>query len=69
MKPGDWLLSCPSSVLGPASCELAPPPWLTSYPSQDGIVRAGQRAAVAAARWGAALLPCGPGGAPSAGVH
>ena len=69
MKPGDWLPACPPSVLGPASCELARPPWLTSYPSQDGIVWTGQRAAVATARWGTALLPRGPGGAPRAGVH
>lgn len=36
--------------------------------SQDGVVRAGQRAARAAWR-GRCALRCGPGGAPHAGIH
>lgn len=60
--------ACPLWVLGPLNCEPAPRPTHLP-PSQDGIVWAGQCAAVAAPRWGAALLRCGPGGAPRSGVH
>lgn len=62
------MTACPLWVLGPLNCEPAPRPTHLP-PSQDGIVWAGQCAAVAAPRWGAALLRCGPGGAPRSGVH
>lgn len=62
------MIACLPSVLGLLTREPAPCP-AHLPPSQDGVVRAGQRAAVAAPRWGAALLRCGPGGAPHAGIH